>query len=68
MTKERKGNHFKRQVSDVVQCRNNIFRATAETDEHFLPHQLSIVLLWEANTKDFVRANKLKLKTERGSL
>ena len=37
MTKQKKGEHSKRQVSDVVWCRNNIFKATAETDEHFLP-------------------------------
>lgn len=49
----------------MVWCRNNIFKATAETDEHFLPHQQKYqITLGEVTTKVY-EANKLGLKMEK---
>lgn len=62
MTKQRKGEHFKRQISDVVWCRNNIFKVTAETDEHFLPHQRSIRLLWGSYHKGLYESERAGVK------
>lgn len=54
--------HFKRQISDAVQCRNNICKATAETDEHFLPHQRSILLLWGSYHKGVYESEQAGVK------
>lgn len=64
MTKQRKGGLFQKQPVDVVPCRNNIFKATAETDEHFCHINQVSYYSGEVTAKDSMKANKLELKNE----